>query len=236
MSQPIDNSGIEQNVESSEIHGGIQGAQGNNNTQIQARDINTFNQILQISAKEITSRELIPTSPYKGLKPFESRDKELFFGRDNFITNLVNELEQTNLILLLGASGSGKSSVVRAGLIPWLERKHGTGFTNLTFTPDADPFESFYASLLGKYSQKQAKVVREAKAETLVQVANNLKQPDEFWLIFVDQFEELFTTSDSNKRDEFIAGLMELSKAKLPNVNNIVLLDHINSAGYVPDM
>ncbi len=53
-------------------------------------------EILQISEQEITSRKLITTSPYKGLKPFESRDKELFFGRDNFITTLVNELESTH--------------------------------------------------------------------------------------------------------------------------------------------
>ncbi len=118
----------------------------------------------------------------------------------------------------MGASGSGKSSVVRAGLIPWLEKKYGTKFTNLTFTPDADPFDSFYASLLSNYSQNEAKIAREVKAETLVKVANNLKQPGEFWFIFIDQFEELFTISDENKRREFIIGLMKLSQAKLPNL------------------
>ncbi|MGB5637210.1 MAG: AAA family ATPase, partial [Waterburya sp.] len=178
----------------------------------------SYTEILQVSEKEIISRELITISPYKGLKRFESRDKELFFGRDNFISTLVDELEQTNLILLLGASGSGKSSVVRAGLIPWLAKKYGTGFTNLMFTPDADPFDSFYASLLGNYSQAEAKIAREVKAETLTQVAKNLKQADEFWFIFIDQFEELFTTSDENKRHQFINGLMKLSQAKLPNV------------------
>lgn len=176
-------------------------------------------EILQISEEKITSRKLIITSPYKGLKPFESRDKELFFGRDHFITTLVDELEQTNLILLLGSSGSGKSSVVRAGLIPWLAAKYGNEFINLTFTPDADPFVSFYASLLtNNYSQAEAKIAREVKAETLTQVVNNLKQADDFWFIFVDQFEELFTTSDKNKRHEFINGLMKLSQAKLPKV------------------
>ena len=157
MNQPTDNSGIEQQLENSQVHGGIQATQGDKNVQVHGEgNILTFNQteILQITEREITTRELIITSPYKGLKTFESRDKELFFGRDNFITTLVNELEQTNLILLLGASGSGKSSVVRAGLIPWLERKYGTGFINLIFTPDADPFDSFYATLLGNYSQK----------------------------------------------------------------------------------
>ena len=108
--------------------------------------------------------------------------------------------------------------MVRAGLIPWLAKKYGTDFTNLMFTPDTDPFESFYASLLGKYSQAEAKIAREVKAETLVRVANNLKQPDDFWFIFIDQFEELFTASDENKRHKFINGLMKLSKAKLPNL------------------
>ncbi|MGB3653556.1 MAG: NACHT domain-containing protein, partial [Rivularia sp. (in: cyanobacteria)] len=221
MNQPKDNSGIEQQLENSQVHGGIQATQGDKNVQVHGEgNILTFNQteILQITEREITTRELIITSPYKGLKTFESRDKELFFGRDNFITTLVNELEQSNLTLLLGASGSGKSSVVRAGLIPWLERKYGTKFTNLIFTPDSDPFESFYAILLGNYSQNEAKIAREVKADTLVKVANNLKKPGEFWFIFIDQFEELFTISDENKRREFINALMKLSKAKLPNL------------------
>ncbi len=227
MNQPKDNSGIDQQLENSQVHGGIQATQGEKNVQVHGEgNILTFNQteILQITEREITTRELIITSPYKGLKTFESRDKELFFGRDNFITTLVNELEQTNLILLLGASGSGKSSVVRAGLIPWLERKHGTRFINLMFTPDADPFDSFYASLLGNYSQSEAKIAREVKAETLVKVAKNLKQPGEFWFIFIDQFEELFTTSDENKRREFINGLVKLSKANLPGIKIVATM------------
>ena len=169
--------------------------------------------------EKITSRKLITTSPYKSLNAFQSRDKDLFFGRDNFINTLVDKLESTNLVLLLGASGSGKSSVVRAGLIPWLAKEYGTRFTNLTFTPDADPFESFYASLLSNnYSQKPAKIAREGQAETLIQVVKNLKQRNEFWFIFIDQFEELFTISDKNKSHEFITGLMQLSQAKLPNI------------------
>ena len=221
MNQPNDNSGTEQNAENSTLHGGMQGIKGGNNNK-QTQNIYTFNQteILQISEKEITTRKLISTSPYKGLKTFESKDKELFFGRDNFITTLINELEQSNLTLLLGASGSGKSSAIKAGLIPWLEKKYGNEFINLDFTPDADPFESFYESLRGNYSQKERKMAREVNAETLVNVTKNLKQPDEFWFIFIDQFEELFTTSDETKRREFINALMKLSKAKLPNIDN----------------
>ncbi|MHC5914838.1 MAG: NACHT and WD repeat domain-containing protein [Nostoc sp.] len=186
------------------------------NISIGDSNVVTFNQtqILQISVAEIKTRQFIQTSPYKGLKKFESADKDLFFGRDQFLTGLVNELEQTNLILLLGASGSGKSSVVRAGLIPWLSQKWGSRLVNLTLTPDTDPFESFYASLLSKYKQSEAQIAREAKGSTLTEVVKSLKEPDDNWFILIDQFEELFTTSLADKRDNFITSLVQLSNTK----------------------
>ncbi|MBC1193059.1 PD40 domain-containing protein [Microcystis aeruginosa CS-558/01A06] len=175
----------------------------------------TFNQtqIIQISVEEVKTRKFIITSPYKGLKKFESEDKDRFFGRDQFLTGLVNELEQTNFVLLLGASGSGKSSVIRAGLIPWLAERQGSPFVNLVFTPDQDPFESLYASLLGKYKQSEAQIARIAKEDTLTQLVRLLKQADDYWFILIDQFEELFTTTESSKRDVFIKSLVQLVKA-----------------------
>ena len=175
----------------------------------------TFNQtqIIQVAVAEIKTRPLKTTSPYKGLKKFEPEDKDYFFGRDQFLTGLVNELEQTSLVLLLGASGSGKSSVVRAGLIPWLLQKWGNHFVNLMFTPDQDPFESFYGSLLSRgFKQSEAKIAKEEKVETLSQVVKTLKQPDDFWLIFIDQFEELFTTCEPQKCDHFIESLVKLTQ------------------------
>ncbi|WP_414586422.1 NACHT domain-containing protein [Scytonema sp. PCC 10023] len=223
---PIPKPMIQQQVENTTLGGGMQAAIGDN-IQIQGdSNVVTFNktEILQISVDEIKTREFIETSPYKGLKKFEPEDKDLFFGRDQFLTSLVNELEQTNLVLLLGASGSGKSSVVRAGLVPWLSRKYGTRLVNLIFTPDQDPFESLYASLLSKNTQNQAQIAREAKADTLTQVVTRLKQADDYWFIFIDQFEELFTTSESEKRDRFIASLLQLAKAKLPSVKIIATM------------
>ena len=174
----------------------------------------TFNQtqIIQISVEEVKTRKFIITSPYKGLKKFESEDKDRFFGRDQFLTGLVNELDQTNFVLLLGASGSGKSSVIRAGLIPWLAERQGSHFMNLVFTPDQDPFESLYASLLGKYKQSEAQIARIAKEDTLTQLVRSLKQADAYWFILIDQFEELFTTTEFSKRDVFIKSLVQLVK------------------------
>ncbi|KYC40813.1 hypothetical protein WA1_24630 [Scytonema hofmannii PCC 7110] len=218
---PIAKPMIQQQVENSTLSGGVQAAIGNDNIQIQGDSNNvTINntEILQISIDEIKTRKFIETSPYKGLKKFEPEDKDLFFGRDQFLQGLVDELEQTNLVLLLGASGSGKSSVVRAGLIPWLSQKHGTRLVNLIFTPDQDPFESLYASLLSKNTQQKAQIAREAKADTLTQVVTRLKQADDYWFILIDQFEELFTTSHSEKRDRFIASLVQIAKANVLKV------------------
>ncbi len=161
---------------------------------------------------EVQNRPLITISPYKGLKTFGPEDKDLFFGRHQFVTDLIQQIERTNLILLLGASGSGKSSVIRAGLIPQLAQKYGTRFTHFMFTPDHDPYESLYGSLLGRYKQAEARMAREAKAETLTQVVTTLKTPQDFWFIVIDQFEELFTISAENKRARFIAGLVKLSQ------------------------
>jgi WD40 repeat protein/energy-coupling factor transporter ATP-binding protein EcfA2 len=210
---------IQLNLDSSTLDGGMQALQGEGNTQIQGQVV-TFNQtqILQIPALEIKKLRFIQNSPYKGLRTFEPEDKDLFFGRDQFLTGLVNELEQTNLILLLGASGSGKSSVVRAGLIPWLTQKWGSSrLVNLTFTPYINPFESFYVSLHSKFKQTPDQIA-EAKSGTLTEVVTRLKKPDEYWFIFIDQFEELFTTSEGDKCDQFIASLVKLSQAKLDSV------------------
>ena len=62
-------------------------------------------------------------APYVGLRPFEEKDALLFFGRDVHIRDLLTKLEnKQRFISVIGASGSGKSSLVRAGLIPALHR------------------------------------------------------------------------------------------------------------------
>jgi WD40 repeat protein/energy-coupling factor transporter ATP-binding protein EcfA2 len=174
----------------------------------------TFNQtqIIQGSIEQVKTRKFIATSPYKGLKSFEWEDKDRFFGRDQFLQKLAEELEQTNFVLLLGASGSGKSSVIRAGVIPWLVEQKGSDLVKLVLTPDQDPFESLYGALLGYYGQAVAQVARNGKKETLVRVVRSLKEANTHWFIFIDQFEELFTTTQAGRRDMFLSGLVQLVK------------------------
>ncbi|GFZ93149.1 hypothetical protein [Okeania sp. KiyG1] len=100
--------------------------------------------IAQHSEAEIHSRNLKPGSPYLSLNKFEPGDKDKFFGREKWIIKLSNDLKNNNLLLLLGASGSGKSSLVQAGLIPYLSDQWGTSqLVTIIFVPDNNPFTSF---------------------------------------------------------------------------------------------
>jgi Tfp pilus assembly protein PilF len=184
-------------------------------------NIEVFNQIVQFTS--ITdlkdSLQLNLTSPYKGLKSFEAVDRQLFFGRDLFLKERFQELAQTNLMLVLGASGSGKSSVIRAGMIPRLAESMGSQFIDLTFIPNQDPFASLSHCLHARYPKVDCQLLLEGKSETLVRAVTELKPADDFWFIFIDQFEELFTLSQPEQRDRLIESLVQLVKMldKTPN-------------------
>ncbi|NCQ94376.1 MAG: hypothetical protein GPJ13_04130, partial [Microcystis aeruginosa W11-06] len=188
------------------IEGGVQAVAGEN--------LGTVNQYISIqkSEIEITNQRLITGSPYLGLFKFEEGDKDKFFGRDKWIIELTNYLEEKNVLLLLGASGSGKSSLVQAGLIPKLKDDFGANrLVNLTFVPDVNPFESFYGCLLAnRYKQSQAKLAQAVKEDTLIKVVEGLKNNSDLWFIFIDQFEELFTRTPKTERDIFIKSLVKL--------------------------
>ena len=76
------------------------------------------------------SKLLAGLSPYRGLLPFREQDAGLFFGRKRFVDELVQKVGQrtaTNVVAVVGRSGSGKSSIVYAGLIPALRGERGVG-------------------------------------------------------------------------------------------------------------
>lgn len=97
-------------------------------------------------------------SPYKGLQHFEEKDAERFFGREKLVGELLSHLQTERFLAVIGASGSGKSSLVRAGLIPALRRGKPLADDTLppagshywpihVITPTADPLEALAASL-----------------------------------------------------------------------------------------
>jgi len=61
-----------------------------------------------------------PANPFPGLRPFETEEYRLFFGREGQSDALIERLERSRFLAVVGTSGSGKSSLVRAGLLPGL--------------------------------------------------------------------------------------------------------------------
>jgi energy-coupling factor transporter ATP-binding protein EcfA2 len=175
--------------------------------------ITTITTTIQISVEAVTQRPLINASPYRGLDRFEDRDKDFFFGRDQLIKSLLTQLSASNVLLVLGASGSGKSSVVRAGLLPQLAQLIGARFRYFTFVPDVNPFESLRAALQGAgFSQAQTRELGDARPETPAKLMHALQRKGDQWLFFVDQFEEIFTVGDEKLRASFIAALTQIAQ------------------------
>ena len=158
--------------------------------------------------------------PYRGLFHFGPNDAEFFFGRKIFVEELVEATKTRNFIPVLGASGSGKSSVVFAGLVPSLQKEGHWLFTH--FRPGSDPFQALALALVPLYSPNLNATERIAQARQLagyfcedtVPLADVFAQihhnhSTERVLLIADQFEELYTLCGEQKiRRSFLDTLL----------------------------
>ncbi|MGH2409510.1 MAG: toll/interleukin-1 receptor domain-containing protein, partial [Chloroflexota bacterium] len=140
--------------------------------------------------------------PYRGLQTFDEAHADLFFGRENEIQRLVERLKGTHFLAVLGPSGSGKSSLVRAGLIPALRAGALPGSSTWSFstlTPSAHPLTALAAQLTRLYPGEAMHKTLDALAldQRTLHLAASLAMADRpaservVWV--VDQFEEVFT-------------------------------------------
>ncbi|MBV7331133.1 ATP-binding protein [Chloroflexi bacterium TSY] len=172
--------------------------------------------------------------PYRSLFHFGPKDAEFFFGREDVIQELVRLAHRQSVVAVLGASGSGKSSVVLAGLVPTLQQIGNWQFTH--FRPGADPFLSLASALVPLYEPdlgrlEQRKHARKLKREFLAGELNltdlfdiiHEVHPQHRTLLIADQFEELFTLCpDEETRSHFLAmltaGCQPIANPKSPAV------------------
>jgi WD40 repeat protein/DNA-binding SARP family transcriptional activator len=158
-------------------------------------------------------------NPYKGLRPFREADAADFFGRDATVERLVgrvvDQLSGTRMLTVVGASGSGKSSVVRAGLVPALRDGAAPGSHDwfiVDMVPGGQPFDEL-ADALVRIAPRRLPVglatqLRSAPA-ALTEVVTDVLPEDARLLLVVDQFEELFTlVADTVDREAFVATLV----------------------------
>lgn len=164
--------------------------------------------------------------PFKGLQHFETADADLFFGREQLTAKLVRHLQRHQALAVVGASGGGKSSVVRAGLIPALRRGEPLADDTLPpansarwpvhlITPTAHPLDALAASLTRDAETVSATTVlrddlaRDSEALRLHTHKRLGQHAGERLLLVVDQFEELFTLChDETERRAFVDNLM----------------------------
>ncbi len=164
-------------------------------------------------------------SPYKGLSYFDEGDTDLFAGREALTARLVartmelssrDNADQNRFLAIVGASGSGKSSVARAGLVPALRwNKTSASWLIHVFTPGAHPLESLAASLTqnGGSVAATAALIDDLEQEPRslnLFIKRTMKQAGAaYLLLLIDQFEELFTLCRSEpERVAFIENLL----------------------------
>jgi WD40 repeat protein len=159
----------------------------------------------------------VPRNPYKGLRPFRNtpEDQRDFFGRAELVRDLLNAVNEfPRFLSVVGASGSGKSSVIMAGLLPALQRgaipECMDWFYLDPFVPGMDPLENLTIVLAGALKQSQRSVredLENPNARGLHTLTRQLVSgsPGRRVVLYIDQFEELFTIScDEAERRQFI--------------------------------
>jgi WD40 repeat protein/DNA-binding SARP family transcriptional activator len=159
------------------------------------------------------------TPPYKGLHYFTEADAPLFFGRERLVGQLVDYLRGHHFVAVVGASGSGKSSLVRAGLVPALRALAAAGPASPSssvriLTPGRSPLHSLASVLAGEEATPAAAAAVREELAGDPGALRRLMAEGTSGLLVVDQFEELFTLCrDEAERRAFIANLLALPAA-----------------------
>jgi WD40 repeat protein/DNA-binding SARP family transcriptional activator len=177
--------------------------------------------------------------PYKGLLYFEEADGELFFGRELLTKRLVDRLIRVRFLVLIGASGSGKSSLVRAGIAPTIKvradlpdsltpsGKRKNGYVQV-ITPTDQPLESLASTLKmlpqSSVSTSGLRAALEQDPLSYVRAVSQALPEGGRFVLIVDQFEELFTLChDPFEREAFVDHLLSAISGDL-SANVSVLL------------
>jgi len=168
--------------------------------------------------------QLSDLCPYRGLEPFTEDDAEFFFGREWVVEHLLERLRQEpRFLAVLGPSGSGKSSLVQAGLIPRLRRgavPRSDRWAFIVIRPGKNPLAELEAAGLSGASQGLVEAVWNWQ---------HLHPEAERLTLVMDQFEELLVDCPEETRREFVAQLAALLDSSLPVTVILVIRDDFYS-------
>ena len=169
-------------------------------------------------------------NPYKGLSAFQESDSGDFFGRSEAVSDLVGLLADRKLVAVVGPSGSGKSSLVHAGLIPAVRAGTLDGAHNWVIAdmfPGSYPLEEL-ESALGRVAVEDPGVLMdelENDDRGLSRVIKRILPADTRLLLVIDQFEELFTlTHDEVARNRLLSALVNLANDERSDTRAVITL------------
>ncbi len=179
-------------------------------------------------------------NPFPGLRPFGIEESHLFFGREGQSEEVLRQLSEHRFVAVIGASGSGKSSLMYCGLVPILHggfiTKAGSRWQIITTRPGNNPIENMARSIAGsgkavagdKLDEKEVSIASAILRRSSMGLTESLRQyihaGDNNILLMVDQFEELFRYKKSrrdsvsfNESEAFVKLLVEaVRQSELP--------------------
>lgn len=172
-------------------------------------------------------------APYRGLESFGVEDAEWFFGRESLTEALIAKLADCvddprsgSMVMVVGPSGSGKSSLLRAGVVPAVLRgilERGSGWRCLMLTPGNEPVRGLAEKLAQATGAEAGELEAGLRSDTLEWPAPAGEGGS--LVVVVDQFEEVFTLcANEAERQAFIAALRRLSRAEISRRGHVVVL------------
>ncbi|MCU0511860.1 MAG: TIR domain-containing protein [Anaerolineae bacterium] len=175
-------------------------------------------------------------NPFKGLEAFQQRDAAYFFGREDLTQRALQRLRRTRFLAVVGASGSGKSSLVRAGIIPQLRAGAIPGadqFPVVIFTPGSAPLEALaqrIAPLLAQHdaAHTPASILAALRSDggivNVIRIALTGLPESARLVLVVDQFEEIFTRAGRTEREPFLETLLSATGLEASRATVIVTM------------
>lgn len=155
---------------------------------------------------EPETKQLKIKCPYPGMEPFKEGDAQFFYGRDKEIKKAQDTLSNQNFLFVIGPSGSGKSSLVFAGIVPALKKKQPEYVLVKSLRPGKTPVEEL-KKVLAITTDKNEKDIIDAKciAELLA-----TSPPTQQFLLIIDQLEEIFVLATVEQQSNFFSSVQSL--------------------------
>ena len=180
--------------------------------------------------KQLNDADII--NPYKGLRPFQEADALDFFGREALTAQLLNQIDKSRFLAVVGPSGSGKSSAVKAGLIPALREGSLPGSENwyiAEMVPGTHPLEELELALWPLAVDPPPSLVEAMSRDSrgMLRTIRRIlpAEEDAQLLLIIDQFEELFTMVENDgRRNHFLDSLIETINAPRSPVRVLVTM------------